>query len=424
MSESNFSSPNQFENTEIKIDGQDVRGLFLSVSIFEDIYRPCITGSITINDSDGAGFIEEQGIEFIEPITLKFKNADGEMLEFEGVLNGLRNETIIGPTKKYVIDFSSEVVRKNEQTYVVNSFKETAPEEIIKEMVKKLGGQLDTSARGKKMNYIGTRRRPVDVIQYVCTHALTQETQATENENSEKEDAKGTTGFLCWETLKGFKFESVKDVLKGKSAEEHTDFKTKLANVSLSLQDTMKSIVQVQFDQIGDFQTKLRSGAFSSRLISFDPDTGIYKEYDYYNRENMTEKQMKALPEKTITRYFSKLNTNQRFENECATAQPLTGEQSRGYLPQNSGMQNAFSDQTGQITLYPHFEFSAGDIIDIQVSKVKDEERAQGGYDKRHSGKYVCMAVSHHFFNDGSAYTKVRTIRSTKEQDEASAQKS
>ena len=135
MSESNFGAPTQFETTEIKIDGQDVRGIFTSISVFEDIYRPCVTGNIVIRDSDGAGFIEEQRIEFIEPITFKFKSAEGETLEFKGVLNGLRNETIIGAIKTYVIDFTSESVRKNEQTFVTGPFKETNPEEIVKKMV-------------------------------------------------------------------------------------------------------------------------------------------------------------------------------------------------------------------------------------------------------------------------------------------------
>ena len=424
MSQTTFDNPTQFETTEIKIDGQDVRGIFRSIQIFEDIYRPCVTGNIVIQDTDGAGFIEENNIEFIEPITIKIKNAKGDMLEFEGVLNGLRNENIDGTRKLYTVDFTTETMRKNEQTFVTNSYKETNPEEIVKEMVEKMGGELETNARGKQMNYVGSRRRPCDIIKYVLTHGLTQDTEATNNEGSKEEEAKGTTGFLCWQTLDGFKFESIKDVLAGKAGEEHKDFKTQLANKSLPMDDAMKCIVQTEFKQIGDFQTKLRSGAFGSRNVSYDMDTGDYKEYSYYNRDNMTEKQKKALPEGSITRYFNKLNDNQKFTNSCQKAQPLTGDQSRAYLNQNAGGQNTFSDQTGLFTFYPQFKFRAGDVLDCKISQVKDEEKAQGGYDKKHSGKYVIQAVSHHFFMDGKAYTRVKTIRSTTQQNEESAAKS
>ena len=132
MTQSNFKNPTQFEITEIKIDEQDVIGLFFSISIFENLYSPVITGNIVIADSDGAGFIEEQRIEFIEPIEFSFKNANGDTLQFKGVLNGLRNEVIQNALKFYTIDFSSEAVRKNEQTYMTGAFKNTKPRERSK----------------------------------------------------------------------------------------------------------------------------------------------------------------------------------------------------------------------------------------------------------------------------------------------------
>ena len=282
------------------------------------------------------------------------------------------------------------------------------------------------------MNYLGSRKRPRDIIEYVCTHGLTQEAQATKNEGSTKETAKGTTGFLCWQTLDQdkFKFESIKDILDGKAGEEHKDFKTQLANRSLSMDESMKSIVQYEFQQIGDYQTKLRSGAFYSKNVSFDMDTGEYKEYEYENILNMTPKQKEAIDKvfkdsKTnFTRVFMKPISNQKFTNDCPIAQPLTGDQSRGYLAQNSGGQNTFNDQVGTFTFYPQFKFHAGDILDCKIAQVKDENKAQGGYDKKHSGRYVMKSVGHTFFADGRAYTKVSTIRSTVQQDDDSARAS
>jgi len=175
------------------------------------------------------------------------------------------------------------------------------------------------------MNYISSRKRPVDIIKYVLTHALTQETQATQNEDSKEEEAKGTTGFLCWETLKGYKFESIKDVIEGKAGEQHSDYKTRLVNKSLPMDELMKSIVQIEFKQIGDFQTKLRTGAFASKNISFDMDKGIYKEYNYNNTTNMTDKQQEALNnifqgkdgQQNFTRVFMKPISNQKYNKDC-----------------------------------------------------------------------------------------------------------
>ena len=74
----NFTDPTQFQIDTISIDGNDVIGLFSSISIFENIYSPVIPGSIVIMDSDGARFIEEYDIEFIEEIEFSFKNANDE----------------------------------------------------------------------------------------------------------------------------------------------------------------------------------------------------------------------------------------------------------------------------------------------------------------------------------------------------------
>ena len=419
---SKFTYPTQFEISNIKIADQDVEGLFVSISLYEDIYRPALTGNIVIQDSDGAGFIEEQEIEFIEKISFSFKNALGDTLDFEGVMNGLRNEVVKGSIKIYTIDFTSESVRKNEQTFVVKAFRDANPEDIVKEMVELLDGELETNAKGKPMQYLGSRKRPRDIIEYVCTHGLSQKTQATEQDDSKEEEAKGTTGFLCWETLDGFKFESIDDISKGTNATVHRDFKTQLANNACPMDETMKSIVMPEFKQIGDIQTKMRSGAFSAVNISFDMDKGLYKEYKYYNEENMTEEQKKAVPEDKITRYFNRMIDNDKFQEQpCNPNKPLTGDQSRGYLNQNAGRQNTFSDQTGHFTLYPQFTMRAGDVFDCKIAKVKDEEKAQGGYDKKHSGQYIIQAVGHHLFNDGKAYTKIKTIRSTVQQDQATS---
>ena len=422
MTQSYFSDPSQFQNVRIAIDGKDIRGLFLSISIFEDIYRPCVTGNITITDADGAtdqgSFIEKFNLEFIEPISLQFKNANGETLAFDGVLNGLRNEYVKSGLKYYCVDFTSNAVRENEKQFVTESFRDTSPQAIVQQMIQKVGGNLASNAQGKNMQYLGSRRRPLDIVRYVCTHGLSQQTEATEQEDQLNEEAKGSTGFLCWETTEGYNFETIDDVLAGKSGTQHTGFKTLLANNNLSLEQLMKSIVKVDFDQIGDFQTKLRSGAFGGINISFDMDTGVYKEYTFYNDDNMTEKQKQYFGSNgTVSRFFMKPVDNQKFSNDCQKAQPLTGDQSRGYINQNAGRQNTFSDQTGHFTLYPSFSIKAGDTFECKVNKIKGE-RAQGDPDKKHSGRYVVQAVGHHFFADGKAYTKLKTIRSTIQQDE------
>ena len=180
----NFTDPTQFQIDTISIDGNDVIGLFSAISIFENIYSPVITGSIVIMDSDGARFIEEYDIEFIEEIEFSFKNANDETLEFKGFLNGMRNEMIKNQKKMYTIDFTSKAVRENEKVFVTKRFNNVAPEDIAKEMVEKIGGTEDQwIGSGKPMSFLGTRKRPTKIIEYVLTHGVTEKSSASNKTN-------------------------------------------------------------------------------------------------------------------------------------------------------------------------------------------------------------------------------------------------
>ena len=49
---SDFQLPTEFEIQSLDIDGNDVRGLFVSISVFENIYTPLITGSVVLMETD------------------------------------------------------------------------------------------------------------------------------------------------------------------------------------------------------------------------------------------------------------------------------------------------------------------------------------------------------------------------------------
>ena len=426
MSETTFSTPTQYKIKTITIDGEDIVGLFYFLDIFENIFSPIITGTLGILDTDGAGFIEKEEIEFIEDVEFEFENANGDALVFKGKLNGLKNESIKGQKKVYAIDFTSEAMRKNETTFITKRYKNTKPSEIIKEMAEKLGTKIDkTGNEGMPMSFVSGRRRPCDVIGYVLTHGVTQESKVSESEKSQKEKTEGTTGYLFWETLDGFRFGSVDKINKGDLGEEHKDFKTQLQNKSLPMEETMKGIIDYDFKQIGDYQSKLRTGAFKSNVITFDMDKGLYKEniYDPVVDFTATEKQLKEMGD-FPTRTMWKPISNERFELNCSAADPNTHDQSKKYLAQNNARQNTFNDQMGTMTLPPQFNFRAGDTINCKIGKVKSEIDTEGGYDKKHSGRYLIRQVGHHITFDGRAYTKISTCRTTVQQNDNTSEKS
>ena len=425
---SNFSLSTQFEINAIKIDGKDVIGLFQSISIFENIYSPVITGSIVLLDTDFAttSFLQKPGeeIEGNEEIEFEFTNALDEILEFKGILNGMRNKATKNQNTVYTFDFTSEQVRINEGIFVTNKFDSKKPEEIIKDMIEQLEGKEDKiNGSGKPMTFIGSRKRPTGVIEYVLTHGVTDgknKPSSTEQGKSRDEKTTGTTGFLCWQTLDGYRFSSIDEVLEGEAGTDVGTLTHQMQNMDHDMQTSMESIIDYDFKVIGDTQTKQRSGAFKNTVVSLDLDKGLYKEFTYEDDHNLTEKQ-KKIAEKS-TRIMVRPFMNEQFEDTCEIASKDTWDQSRHFLAQNTVRQNTFADQFGNFVFPPRFEVRAGDVFEAKIPKVQSE--GESGYNEKHSGRYVISQVGHHMLSDGRAYTKVQTVRSTIQQDDLTSEKS
>ena len=410
--------PTQFIISKIDIDGKGVEGLFQSISIFENIYSPTITGSIVLIDSDGANFIEKESIEGVEEIEFAFTNARDEELSFKGYLNGMRNRVIKGAKIIYTFDFHSITMRKNEQEFVTRRFENEPPEFIAQEMTERIGGQVDKfTGQGLPMNFLGSRKRPRSIMEYVLTHGVTSNSDATDNGTSQTENSSGTTGFLWWETLDGYRFASIDGLLGGTAGNDQGEYKVQLQNNSVSMADSMRGIIEHDFKVMGDIQSKMRSGAFRNVFITMDLDKGLYKEIEYDGSKSMTDKQKKVVTK--TTRYLWRAFNNERNDDGCNKAPDNAWDQSKLFLSQSTSRHNTSNDQTGKFVLPPQFSVRAGDIFEAKIPKTKSEK--EGGYDEKHSGQYVISQVGHHLYSDGRSYTKLTTIRSTTQQGDSSS---
>ena len=427
MTSSGMSMPTQFEFTELEINGVNALEVFINMELFENIFIGGVTGSISILDSDSLGFIEENDIEFIEEINFSFKNSDGVEMRFEGYMNGLRDETTKNQNKIYVIDFTSKTVRENEMVFINKAFKNQSPETIVREMVGKLSedqtidyGSTGSGDEGEKLTWVAGNRKPLDVIKYVVNHGVKG---SASYEGGEKEDGKttGTTGYLFWETLDGYRFCTMDDLVNEEPYEVHEDYQTQIANTGMSIEQQVKGILGYEFPKVGDYFEKLRSGAFKSNLISFNMDTGILTNFQYEADDKVvTEKQKKYV--KGVTRNLMRVHTNEKFEPKCEKAQADTGDQSRKFLPQTITRQNTFSDTQGRITLPPHYEMRAGDHIQLKIANIQLSDQDEAKYSGKHSGKYLISQVGHHIFRDGRSYTKLALIRTTTQQNDKTTQ--
>ena len=422
MTSSTLDHPAKVSMDEVIIDGVDVLGMFVSIELFENIFIGGVTGSIVIMDNDGVSFIEKQNLEFSEDISFKFVNAAGVELAFEGQMNGLRNEQTSQQIKMYTIDFTSKQVRKNEEVFINRAFTKEAPETIVQDMIEnKLEGTYIPSSygsQGEPMTWVAGNRKPIDVIRYVLNHGVANDGNPTYDKSNST--SSGSSGFLCWETLDGYRFSSMKNLFQeGNFSETHKDYANRIANTNVSGDLKMKTIMSYDFPQVGDHFQKLRSGAVKSNLVSFDLDTGILNIFKYEaNTEDVTEKLKESVGGSTRTTV--KMFTNEKFKNSCEREEADVGDQSRKYLSQTISKQNTFSDTHGRITLAAHYDIRAGDLIDIEIYKIQYQDTSPEPQTK-HSGRYLISQVGHHFFRNGYSYTKLALIRDNKRQNQKEA---
>ena len=416
--DNNIQYPTQFSIGDITIEGKSIVGLFTSIEIFENIGISGITGTITLIDTDGSegeeSFFEANDIQFCEPIEFDFTNGLDQTLTFSGNLNNLRSEIYTPPRRMYTIDFVSEAVHKNEMNFVHKKFNNQSPNNIVTDMVELLDGSLTTKSDGNNMTFLGVSRKPLKIIKHIVNHAVTSEAESTNDEENTEQKASGGSGFMFWETLDGFRFCPTDEILKGDSPAftEWPDFISTLSNTNKSITETMKHIMDAEFPRISDYHSKLRTGQLKSIHKTIDVNTGQYRVYTYEGDKVSSQKLIDACI--APTRILSTIKNNEKHSNECKKTEEGLDDQSENYLTQTIAKQNSFNHAIGRLTLAPHFEMRAGDVIDITINKTNSQDSI-GKTDEKKSGKYVLKQVSHHLFSKGDAYTKVTIVRNEKE---------
>lgn len=413
-----FQFPTEYEIEDITLAGVSVLGLFVSIEIYESIYIGGVTGSIVIYDTDSVNFVDTYSIEFMEEIEISVVGPNNEELNFSGYMSGLRDEVVKQQKKYYTIDFCSKTVRKNEMTFVTKAFKNEKPESIAQQMAERLESKVETKSTGEPMTFSASRWKPLQVMKKVMSRGVTQDSNVSVTENTQEETSGGTSGFYFWETIDGFRFASGDD-LKNGAFKTWDGFQMQIANRSLTLEQSRKGVIDYEFPQMGNFQSKLQSGAYKSVHVSFDMDKGEYKEVFYIPDENIiTPKQNSYL--EGPTRYLYKIFQNEKFSDECEKTNENVYDQSRKFLQQSIASQNTMADQHGRFTLSNHFLMRAGDLIEFKFTKIS----CGSEYENKHTGAYVIKQVGHHIFSDRKAYTKISTIRTSTELNDEKTKKS
>ncbi len=427
----------------------NIMSLVTHFQYHEDIMWPAVGATLVVVDN-AENFISSMPIQGFERVVIKLEDIQEEEYEYNFRVWTVTNRAAQDRRQMYTLGLISEEGLFNEGLRV-NSTQKGEISEVVRNVMKTYlntefeEGFIEESRSHVKI--IPTKRNPFALIRSLQTKAVPAKTYKTLNPNSvplgpmaserdkqiisdlnkEAEKAKGTAGYLFFQTYRVYVFKSFDGLVSATPKKEV--FKYLPGKVDY---DSEYKIQEIVFEQEINMMQKLREGAYSSICCFFNINTGKYTERVYSLEDTWGEMvhlgSQTDLPvgQKTLSQYPTRVMStvvnhetwnmgegiaDSTDENRDSTFEYTDNQMD--YLSQSIARAGIMFNQQLTISLTGHLDLSAGDLIEIRIpNQVPDKARDDEKFDKEHSGTYLIKKLNHQFdILDQSVYTVLDLIR-------------
>ena len=371
-----------------------------SITYYESLKSPSISLSLQFIDVDQ--LISREGITGGEYIVLSIKvpgfddfviNPDKHFL----MLNSVKDVKTTSNKQIATLEFVSVESIINETSRVSKRFSGNISDLVMELLIGDKKGiqtskNLDKDQAFKKYSCIGNMKRPFDTIQWLCPKA------ATDDKNC---------GFLFYETLDGYFFKSIQNLLDSDAIVYEKPEKPVESDFR---------IIENNLDSSNDIGMNCRLGMYANKTIYVDLETGTTKTTDYKISEIGLKKPPKLpngledFPTRLMLRLLDKgamQKGSKKDEGEKETELAIF--QNKAYARNNLLFSQALS-----ISVPFNPEMRAGQMIEVKlpVKKSDDQEQTDYGSDRDNdiSGKYLVSELKHSIGNR-KANTQLKLIR-------------
>ena len=294
------TGPGKIKNIQIFSNTNPKKSVFLtdliidSFKYYESLFQDVIHASVTY--IDGGTAIDKKGesatavaglpITGSEKVNLLFEDPNGEKIEVTLYVNNV-TELIADSTKSMVTLSMNSIEMFNNDKIRLNRRFDGKISDHIERILKGGKGEDGDSLINKEVqepekekevhiektvgeyNKAFTNKKPFYMMNYFSTRAVPEGGQGN------------SAGFILWETSKGFHFKSV-DKLFGQKVKRKIIFNETPGNPPKGYD--IKALTFIKENR-NDIKSKLEQGAYSTRLITFDPFTCNF-EVSYLNAGN------------------------------------------------------------------------------------------------------------------------------------------
>ena len=413
----------------------ELTGGIIKLQYFESILSDTISANILYIDTGGAadGKTVLDGLPLVgQEEKSQFIIKDNQGTELEITLYANEIIPLSDDTHGQLVSISSRSKEYflNNKIRLYEKFKGKISEAVKKILTDSnyLGSEKDISGVDdtfeEEYNFMGNAKKPFYAINWLSKKAV----PATSGEGT----ASGNTaGFFFWETSEGYHFKSI-DSLLGQSPRKHIIYNDTPDNFGKKVPegyDTKalsftKSNVQTASD-------KEKVGARDTRIITFDPFTGVYK-VSVPNSKDAEESNSLTTAGKKLAAQNPELRREGENKNFSRTTFVIkdTGSLPSGtteqqlekskdenlkvekVLNQSIMRYNQFFSFKAEVVIPGDFSLHAGDAVYIdspqQQDKLTDSVNEQSG------GLYIITELCHYLDLNGT-YTKLLLVRDSVE---------
>lgn len=380
----------------------NISNQLLSITIYEDIFSPFITGTLIFKESydfvTNFPFVGEEILEL--KIYTPTLNKSGDS---SGIIEG----------KFYIYKMSdrTELAERN-MAYLLHFISLDAVADINVKMSKSFSGKIsDIAQKLLSADECLASKRPVTVEETKnTTKYVSNFWSPIRNINyilDQAQNNQGSPTYVFFENRKGYNFVSL-DYLNSRSLTQEFVYDNSQDDISSdggskrNIQRDYKRISEFEIPVSYDFMDRANSGTYASRMIYSDLATKEYFElpYSFFDDWGVENKQVR-LNKYPIASKKLLINTNAKITTDVAHSYMFTNYQDvtniRSAQTRISRIKQAQGNRLN-ITVAGRTDYTAGQIVRVttfQAEPTRTEDSDSDQKDRLISGVYLISAINH-----------------------------
>tara|TARA_R100001463_G_scaffold74076_4_gene128010 strand:- start:981 stop:2330 length:1350 start_codon:yes stop_codon:yes gene_type:complete len=430
---SDATVPSSVIKAEIKSNKGDstvslVNG-FVQVMYYESILQDCIKVDYIFADTgntiDGKSAMEGLPIVGTEDFELSFQDNGEVKLEFSEDNKNILIVNKVTPQEanagKSIITLnlvSEEFIRNEEGGSQVNVRMDGKISDHIKEILEnKLKTEKDIEdieETANNFNFVGNNKKPFYTMNWLSKFGVP----------SKDGEMGKTAGYFFWETSEGFHFKSI-DALFAQEAKKRFIFNSSPDGQGQIPPGYDGKILEQTADNRIDYQSKIRMGAYGTKLVVFNPFDCLYEVIPQTAEETeegtttggealpvFNEKFKNPSEEHNFTRTTFMLVDTGTLPSGEVEEQIESNEkenfESQKVLNQGIRRYNQMFSSQLTATIAGDFSLHAGDAIYVDTPSIQAETEDEVN---RESGGLYIIADLCHYVSSKETYTKMNLVR-------------